>query len=191
MTDTTRKMSQSEKILMAAFKCISSKGYANVSLRDIAKEAGVALSQLNYYYKNKEGLFSEVVKKMIEKYLVEVEKCLNKDVSPKEKLRSLIKYFQDLLKYDPELFKLLFDFTGLSLWSSNFSCLLNNFFKEFSNMIEKFILNNIQTKELRGYSPRDLSRLILGAMFGTSIQVLLDKEDELPETLNIMQILFE
>lgn len=70
MIDETDKLNQSEKILLAAFKCISSKGYANVSLRDIADEAGVVLSQLNYYYKNKEGLFTEVVKMMIGKYLL-------------------------------------------------------------------------------------------------------------------------
>ena len=50
------------KILISAFECISTNGYANVSLRDIASEAGVALSQINYYFNNKEGLFVEVVK---------------------------------------------------------------------------------------------------------------------------------
>jgi len=55
------RQSQSEKILSAAYGCISTRGYANVSLRDIADEAGVALSQLHYYYKSKEGLFKEVV----------------------------------------------------------------------------------------------------------------------------------
>lgn len=192
VADETDKLNQSEKILLAASKCISSRGYANVSLRDIADEAGVVLSQLNYYYKNKEGLFTEVVKMMIGKYLLEIEECLTVEAFPKERALSLIKYFRDLLKYNPELFKLLYDFTGLALWTPAFSGLLSNLFKELSNMIEKYILNNLQIKHLKGYSPKSLSRLILGAMFGTAIQVLLDDEEEdLPEALNAMQILFE
>lgn len=192
MYDETDKLNQSEKILLAASKCISSKGYANVSLRDIADEAGVVLSQLNYYFKNKEGLFTEVVKMMIGKYLREIEESLKVEVSPKERVVSLIKYFRRLLKYNPELFKLLYDFTGLALWSPAFSSLLSDLFKDVSKMIEKYILNNLQMKELKGYSPKSLSRLILGAMFGTAIQVLLDNEEEdLPEALNAMQILFE
>lgn len=188
----TDKLNQSEKILLAASKCISSSGYANVSLRDIADEAGVVLSQLNYYFKNKEGLFTEVVKMMIGKYLHEIEESLKVEVSPKERAVSLIKYFRRILKYNPELFKLLYDFTGLALWSPAFSSLLSDLFKDLSNMIEKYILNNLQMKELKGYSPKSLSRLILGAMFGTAIQVLLDQEEEdLPEALNAMQILFE
>lgn len=62
--NSTEKFTQSQKILDTAFKCISERGYANVSLRDIANEAGVVLSQLHYYYKNKEGLFTEVIKVM-------------------------------------------------------------------------------------------------------------------------------
>ena len=55
-----------------SFECISTKGYANVSMRDIAMRQ-VVLSQLNYYFKNKEGLFKEVVRMMIDKYLRDIE----------------------------------------------------------------------------------------------------------------------
>ncbi len=187
----TEEQSQSEKILIAAFEIISTKGYANVSTRDIADEAGVVLSQLNYYFKNKEGLFKEVVRMMIGKYLHEIEESLKEEGSPKERAKSLIKYFRKMLKYNPELFRLLYDFTGLALWSPAFSNLLSDLFKELSEMIEKYIINNLQMKELKGYSTKSLSRLILGSMFGTGIQVLLDNDEDLPEALNATQILFE
>jgi AcrR family transcriptional regulator len=187
----TEEQSQSERILLAAFESISTKGYANVSMRDIADEAGVVLSQLNYYFKNKEGLFKEVVRMMIGKYLHEIEESLKGEDSPKERAKSLIKYFGKMLKYNPELFRLLYDFTGLALWSPVFSNLLSDLFKELSDMIEKYIINNLQMKELKGYSTKSLSRLILGSMFGTGIQVLLDYDEDLPEALNAIQILFE
>jgi len=185
------RKSQSERILLAASECIAAKGYANVSMRDIAEEAGVVLSQLNYYFKNKEGLFKEVVKMMMDKYLYEIEESLKAEESPKERAKSLIMYFREMLKYNPKFFRLLYDFTGLALWSPVFGNMLKDLFKELSGMIEKYILSNLQLKELKGLSTKALSRIILGSMFGTGVQVLIDQDEELPEAFNAMQMLFE
>jgi AcrR family transcriptional regulator len=160
-------------------------------MREIADEAGVVLSQINYYFKNKEGLFKEVVRLMISKYLKEIEASLKQVNSPQKRAKSLINYFKNMLQHNPELFRLLYDFSGLAIWSPVFSSLLSELFKDLSDMIEMYIFKDLQVKELKGYSTKTLSRLILGSMFGTGIQVLLDQDEELPETLNAMQILFE
>lgn len=192
MNNKLKKANQSERILQTAFECISSKGYANVSMRDIADEAGVALSQLTYHYKNKDGLLTEVIKMMIQEYLMEVEEHLRKGVTPKEKLSDLITYFQDVLEENPKLFRLFYDFTSMSLWSAQFSNLLRNLFENLVNLIEKYVLDDIPLKSnLRAYTPKSIARMLLGAMFGTAIQVILDpQEKKLPEALNAIELLF-
>lgn len=190
--DSKKKTKQSQMILEAAYKCISKKGYANVSLREIAKEAGVVLSQLHYYYGSKEGLFREVVKAMVERYTVELEKCLKNGVTAKEKATSLIQFFKNMLANNPGLFRLLYDFTGLALWSSSFKDQLSSLFRELSEMIEKYVINTAdESEQLEGYSSRSLARMILATMFGTVMQVLLDPEEEnLPDALNGILIIF-
>ena len=192
MNNELKKENQSEKILQTAYECISSKGYANVSMRDIADEAGVALSQLTYHYKNKDGLLKEVIKIMIQEYLMEVEEHLRKGVTPKEKLSDLITYFQEVLEENPKLFKMFYDFTSMSLWSAQFSDLLRNLFENLVNLIEKYVLDDIPLKSnLRAYTPKSIARMLLGAMFGTAIQVILDpQEKKLPEALNAIELLF-
>lgn len=191
MNNELKKANQSERILQTAFECISSKGYANVSMRDIADEAGVALSQLTYHYKNKDGLLTEVIKMMIQEYLIEVEEHLRKGVTPKEKLSDLITYFQEVLEENPKLFKMFYDFTSMSLWSAQFSNLLRNLFENLVNLIEKYVLDDIPLKSnLRTYTPKSIARMLLGAMFGTAIQVILDpQEKKLPEALNAIELL--
>ena len=174
---------------MAASQCISTKGYANVSMRDIANEAGVVLSQLNYYFKNKEGLFKEVVRMMIDRYLRDIEASLRAEDSPKERAKSLIKYFRKMLQYNPNLFKLLYEFTGLALWSPVFSDLLSSLFKDLSDMIEKYILN-IHSLKTKGYSTKSLS--VTDRIYvGTGIQALLDHDEEMTEALDAMETLLE
>lgn len=186
------KTNQSEMILNAAFECISSKGYANVSLRDISDEAGVVLSQLNYYYKNKEGLFTEVIKMMIRKYRQEVENHLRNGSTPKEKISELVKYYQEVLKDNPKLFRLLYDFSSMALWSASFSKLLCSLYDDLAELIETHVLKDISANSsLIDYAPISIARMILGAMFGTAIQVILDpQEKRITESLNAIELVF-
>ncbi len=193
MNNETEKTNQSKKILLAAFKCISSKGYANVSLRDIADEAGVVLSQLSYYYKNKEGLFAEVIKMLMQKYLQEVENCLQKSTTVNEKVSSLVKYFQEMLVERPEIFKILYDFTSMSIWSISSRKLLRSLFEDLSNLIEQHIFSDpTATDSFKSYPSKSMARMLLGTMFGTAIQVVLDPEEtDLPNSLNAVQAVFK
>jgi len=188
MEKRIEKTSQSQKILQTAFQCLSTRGYANVSMRDIADEAGVALSQLNYYYKNKEGLFTEVVKMMMHQYLHEVEEKLKSTKNTKEKIASLVKYFNELIRKNPELLRLFIDFTAQSLWLPSFRRQLKNLFADLSEMIEKSILaGTVINKNLREYSSRSVAKLVLGALYGTSIQIMLDSdEDKAFDSLNLI-----
>lgn len=184
------RTNQSEMILNAAFECISSKGYANVSLRNIADEAGVVLSQLNYYYKNKEGLFTEVIKMMIRKYLQEVENHLRNGTTPRERIAELIRYYQEVLKDNPKLFRLLYDFSSMALWSASFSKLLCSLYDDLAELIETHVLKDISANSsLMDYAPISIARMILGAMFGTAIQVILDPQEmRITESLNAIEI---
>lgn len=192
MHNEMKKESQSGKILQTAFECISLRGYANVSMRDIAEEAGVALSQLTYHYKNKEGLLVEVTNMMIQKYIIEIEGHLREGATPKEKLSDIIALFQKVLEENPSLFKLFYDFVSMALWSEQFSSLLRNMFERLVNLIEKYVLNEAQlNSNLTNYAPKSIARMFLGAMFGTAIQVILDPDEKkLPEALNVVEVLF-
>ena len=193
MPDKSKNMNQAQKILNAAFKCISERGYANVSLRDIADEAGVVLSQLNYYYKNKEGLFTEIIKKLAQQYLNEIEDNLKKGKSEKERIAGLIRYFQEVLRKKPELFKLLFDLTSMALWSASLKELLNNLFKSVAGLIKKYIMIDFSGREkFKHTSTITLSRMILGTLFGTSVQVMLaNGKEDMIDSLSGLKILFD
>jgi AcrR family transcriptional regulator len=49
-----------KSILDAAFDLFTSQGYNGTSIRDIARKAGTSLSNLYYYYQDKEALFTAV-----------------------------------------------------------------------------------------------------------------------------------
>ncbi|MBA1334248.1 MAG: Transcriptional regulator, AcrR family [Firmicutes bacterium] len=191
MKKKIEKAKPSQKILTTAFECLSTKGYANVSMRDIANEAGVALSHLTYYYKNKEGLFTEVINMMMHQYLHEIEDSLKSAASTKEKIASLVRYFKELIRDKPNLLRLFIDFTAQALWLPSFGEQVDSLFNNLAEIIDKNILADTEIcKGLQEYSSKSIARLILGALYGVSIQIMLgsDKESTF-ESLNLAESL--
>ncbi|MEW5920217.1 MAG: TetR/AcrR family transcriptional regulator [Bacillota bacterium] len=183
------KANPSQKILLTAFECLSTRGYANVSMRDIAGASGVALSQLTYYFKNKEGLFTEVINMMIHQYLLEIEDNLQAAADAKEKIESLIRFFKELIRNRPKLLRLFIDFTAQALWVPSFREQVDSLFNKLTKIIEKNILADMELgKKLRNCSAKSVAKLILGALYGTSIQIMLGSDqDSVFESLNLAE----
>lgn len=60
------KISNSEKIKMAAIKLFSIYGYGSTTVRMIAKEAGLSAGQLTVHYGSKEELYESIIQDAIE-----------------------------------------------------------------------------------------------------------------------------
>lgn len=191
MQRKTDKANTSEKILVTAFECLSTRGYANVSMRNIADEAGVALSQLTYYYKNKERLFTEVIGMMMDQYLREIETTLESATDTKDKIVSLVRFFKELIRNKPDLLRLFIDFTAQALWIPSFRGQLDSLFNTLTEIIERNLpMDKTINKGSLAYSPKCLAKLIFGALFGTSIQIILGSDqDSAFESLNLAESL--
>jgi len=164
------KEKPSEVILKSAYECLSERGYANVTMRDIAKQSGTALSQLTYYFKTKENLFLEVIDIMMDKYLREAGEMLRGQAGAQKKLTSLTGYFGQLISNEPRLLKLLVDFTAQAMWTPSFQEKIEGMFNDFSSMIKTEIVDEADGGRDDGSS---MAELIFGALFGTSVQALL------------------
>lgn len=64
MTDADKR----DRIISAAYKVLSEKGYDKASTKEIAMTAGVAQGLINYYFPSKDLLFAEVFRRETEKY---------------------------------------------------------------------------------------------------------------------------
>ena len=60
-----RTRATAEKILQIASRMFAEKGFANVSVRDICREAGTTPPVIYYYFGSKKGLFEAVARKQI------------------------------------------------------------------------------------------------------------------------------
>lgn len=76
MATPKKKLSSPERILDAAEHLFSRRGFYGASLRDIAREAGVQMSLVNYHFGPKEDLFRQVVRRRADEHAAAIAASL-------------------------------------------------------------------------------------------------------------------
>lgn len=98
------KISTEEKIKDAAKRVFQKKGFAATRTRDIAEEAGLNLSLLNYYFRSKEKLFELIMLETIFEFAKSLILVLNdEDSSIIQKVEIVAERYIDFIKKQPEL----------------------------------------------------------------------------------------
>jgi AcrR family transcriptional regulator len=104
MKKKEKDLSTEERIKAAARKLFTRKGYAATRTRDIAKEAGINLALLNYYYRSKEKLFDLVILENFEQFVEGVRTVMNDQAtSLEEKIEGLVNLYIGKLLANPDL----------------------------------------------------------------------------------------
>lgn len=182
----------SQKILSATFELLSKRGYANVSMRDIAKKSGIVVSQITYYYKTKENLLSEVIKKAVYEYLNELKQKLKEIDSPNERMPFFFEQIKKLMVENTNLYRLLLDFYSLATWNKEiqkeFKLIFNEMVSLLCGILKQISLKNTP---LYSYSNEQTAKLIVGACLGIAMQYVMDENDkEAVSSLKIMKDFF-
>jgi len=73
---TAKGMRAAEAILEAALRCLARDGYAASSVQRIADEAGVQKRMVHYYFDSREQLFDEIVRRVGDRLLAQVEEAI-------------------------------------------------------------------------------------------------------------------
>ena len=87
MADEKTVQDAKEKLLAAATRLFAEKGFAGVSIRQLAEAAGVNSAMISYYYGGKEGLYEAVLITQYERLLKKFEAVAALEAPVDEKIR--------------------------------------------------------------------------------------------------------
>src|SRR5690554_5011653 len=90
-----------DKIIEAAYKVLADIGHDKASMKEIAKEAGVAQGLINYYFPSKEDLLFELFQTETNRYCQEMTKS---DCIPLSQhfIREALEVPRELVRTQPE-----------------------------------------------------------------------------------------
>lgn len=124
------------KILHAAEILFSRHGFEGVTTRMLAKEAGVNIAMLSYYFGSKEKLYQATIHNLIEKRQDNLKSIAFSQLEPLEKIYALVDYYVD---------KVFGEEIAYKIFNQELS---NEFSKEGCHGILNYIMGNINFMKL-------------------------------------------
>jgi TetR/AcrR family transcriptional regulator len=92
-----------EKIIASAETLFYQKGKAGTSMQDIADDAGINRTLLNYYYRSKDHLFEAVFRKALGSFVPSIASMLQSDISAEEYISAMIEKIIDTMIDNPQI----------------------------------------------------------------------------------------
>jgi len=87
------------RIYKVAVSLFAQKGFYAVGVREIAKEANVNISMINYYYGGKIGILKEIITDALNKYYQSMNVSVDESMPMEERteimIKSMIKFFRE------------------------------------------------------------------------------------------------
>ena len=102
MKELFKEEGKKGQLLLSSLRLFSEQGYDRISVRDIAKAAGVSEAALYKHFKSKEEMALYIFKKIITEYTAQVSLIAEKDIDPIQKLCKIQKYTYQIYHRDPE-----------------------------------------------------------------------------------------
>lgn len=151
-----------EEILRSAAEVLNEKGYHGATMEDIATKLLMTKGSMYYYFKNKEDLYFQCHKMMIDKSSEKIEEIIKSETTALEKLKSAIVSHIQLATTEKPMFSLMDKpeqkFTGDYL--TDVLQQRSNYEKYFDQIIQE----GIETGEFTSVDVRLLRLLILGSL---------------------------
>jgi AcrR family transcriptional regulator len=183
-TKQTKAEAKRAYLIEQAARCLAEKGYAHVSLRDIARESGVSLGILHYYFASKEELLLAVIQSYKDRFIVELEQALLKQPIFGWMDR-FIAVLRDALIRDRDTHRLWYDFQVQAMYLPPFRAEVTKIRSRMLELIDRVILR-LQAEEKIAEVPyhRDLLVSVLYSLIdGLFFQALLSENDQTEEAI--------
>ena len=92
-----------ETILAATLRLLASKGFHGFSIRDVAKEAGIATGTLYLYFEDREDLINKLHGQIINRVAAELQATHERGLPLRQQFRNLAHTFWQLFVREPDI----------------------------------------------------------------------------------------
>jgi len=172
-----RKPEKLEAIMNATYRAVASKGFAQISMNDIAIEAGEHKSLLFYYFKNKDQLFLELFHYLSQKYVDMIFDIVSHPASVDKKLTKGFKIFHQFMVDEPKWLLMILELIVHSTHKPEYRAEVISLYKQLMGLIGSGISDAKKSKEIKRHFDDDVvSSLIIATLTGLGVLYVLDSQ---------------
>ncbi|WP_034630309.1 TetR/AcrR family transcriptional regulator [Desulfotruncus alcoholivorax] len=165
-----------QQVIEATERCIIEKGFSNMSVKDIAMEANVSTGIIYHYFKNKEDVLLQVIKRSFAKSHERVMETVEPLETFEEKLHKHIENINSVPKDNPDFYAVLLNYLGQAKNNPEINMVIAKFFKNLRKYIETYSQNGVTSGKVNPDKIKHLPALVIGLGMGIGIQWIIDQD---------------
>ena len=164
-------------IIESAMLAIANTGVANITMRDLARAAGLSNGGLAHYYPSKEALFKDTFKEFYRRIFLRAKEEETKIQDPMEKLLGYGAFFDVT---EPALqvgYPLIFDCMSIAVHNDEYKEIFSEWLGNWVQLLRKAIIEGVEQKMFKeNIDPDVVARTISSIYLGISIRWYLARD---------------
>jgi AcrR family transcriptional regulator len=166
-----------EQIVRATIRCLAREGYTRLTMKKVAREAGVSQGILHYYFADKRAMLAatlEAVTRDLDRRVAAAQSRTGRDA--RARLRALVRACLEVAVSRPEFWVVFVEFWGEMLHDRRLRDLNTAVYSRTRRLIGRLIAEGVRAGRFRPVDPRRASAVVLGLIDGLSLQLTFDPE---------------
>lgn len=164
------------QIIDAFYRCVTKNGLQNSSMREIAKEARMQPSMLHHYFKDRDEMIGELVKKIVDDLTARYSKETARYKNPQKRFDKAVEFL-----FGPEMISDEHAGFFYDSWTEarNNEAVRESYAKLYRRFRQAIIDLLVDTGKASGLSPseqKELASLVIAIQDGASLQWDLDRD---------------
>ncbi len=177
-------------IINEASALFAEKGYAGLSMRELAYHVGVSKAALYYYFSDKEQLFVEIISQFLDEIQTRLEKILDTYPDLRSQLLEVVHHIEGQSNAKKQLiWYLRHDIRQLS--DEKVSHLVYQYHHGFVNTLEKMFKDAMVRGEIKSLNPKILAWVFLGMVYPFVNNIQANQSMEQSWTVNIVEVFLD
>ncbi len=166
-----------EQIVQATIQCLARDGYARLTMKTLAQEAGVSQGILHYYFADKAAILTAVLESVTAELNRRLEQAQQTHPqAPKERLEAVIRTCLETAQTCPGLWQVFIQLWGEMMHDEHLSAINAELYVTMRRQIAALLMLGIRQGAFRRVNVEEAAAMILGLVDGMALQLTFDRQ---------------
>jgi len=166
-----------QQIVRATVRCLAREGYTKLTMKKVAREAGVSQGILHYYFADKRAILVATlgaVTRDLDRRVAAAQSRTGRD--PAGRLRALVRECLEVAVRRPEFWVVFVEFWGEMMHDRRLRELNAEVYDRTRRLIARVIVDGVRAGHFRQVDPQRAAAVVLGLVDGLSLQLTFDRQ---------------
>ncbi len=166
-----------EQIVQATIQCLARDGYARLTMKTLAREAGVSQGILHYYFADKAAILVAVLESVTADLNHRLEQAQQAHLqAPAKRLQAVIRTCLEAAQACPELWQVFIQLWGEMMHDEQLSAINADLYTNMRRQIAVLLTLGIRQGAFRRINVEETAAMILGLVDGMALQLTFDPQ---------------